>query len=503
MFNDIYFLVLNENNPELIKDKLKNMFVDEQQPYPPFLTVSGVLALNGIDEKVALLRTLGASANFTAQGYALAGNHNKVEEYRTTHHACVNNIAQGYALAGNHNKVEEYRTQHQACVNVIAQGYALAGNHNKVEDYRTQHPTCVHSIVRGYALAGNHNQVEKYRTQHHASVHFIAPGYAQGGNHNKVEEYRTKHQAFVNFIAQGYAEGGNHNKVEEYRTQYHASIDSIIYGYTLAGNRLKTEAYRTLKQQQNTILPSAAMTVIPFINQQHLPRVNFSNQLPEKFQPQSQTTYPQNQYFSQQQIQPTHTLNQQQKLQQQQFLLRIQPQQLQLFLQRLQLERQQQELQQSRVTTPNHSPVTLQPHSQTTYPQNQSLIHQPIFSMHQPQTIANPGFGYTEQTPNSSHNNTAPALQPGKRPNSEFLSDTIVPENKKSNNSPQNISTTNSDRQPKLQSMLQPAGFFAQMNVQVDTPIEHSNQPVYQHGSFTPIKQEFISVKKEPVDNFI
>ncbi len=228
----------------LIKAQLQGIFLDELLSFPPFLTVSGLLALHGLNDKVALLQGLGASASHIAQGYAEAGNHSKVEKYRTQYNASVNTITQGYAKAGNHSKVEEYRTQHHASVNFIAQSYALAGNHSKVEEYRTQHYASVNPIAQGYALAGNHSKVEEYRNQHNASVNSIAYGYALAGNHFKVEEYRTQYQASVNSIASDYAFAGNHSKVEEYRNQHNASVNSIAYGYALAGNHFKVEEYR-------------------------------------------------------------------------------------------------------------------------------------------------------------------------------------------------------------------------------------------------------------------
>lgn len=82
MFCDIYYFVLNEENFEIIKAKLQGVFLDERQPFPPFLTVSGMLASHGLNEKAALLRTLGACSGLIASGYAFVGNHQKVEEYR-------------------------------------------------------------------------------------------------------------------------------------------------------------------------------------------------------------------------------------------------------------------------------------------------------------------------------------------------------------------------------------------------------------------------------------
>ena len=70
-----------------------------------------------------------------ALGYAIAGDNEKVEEYRTIHEANVSNIAQGYAMVENHVKVEEYRTTHNANVNLIAHGYKLVGNFIKQRDY--------------------------------------------------------------------------------------------------------------------------------------------------------------------------------------------------------------------------------------------------------------------------------------------------------------------------------------------------------------------------------
>ncbi|MDR3492195.1 MAG: hypothetical protein P4M12_09180, partial [Gammaproteobacteria bacterium] len=67
--------------------------------------------------------------------------------------------------------VEKYRTEYGAGIDSIAQGYALAGNHERVEKYHG--PETVASIAYGYAFAGNHQRVEMYRTQYEASVSSI------------------------------------------------------------------------------------------------------------------------------------------------------------------------------------------------------------------------------------------------------------------------------------------------------------------------------------------
>ncbi|MCC5016183.1 DEAD/DEAH box helicase [Legionella sp. 31fI33] len=203
----------------------------------------------GNHDKVEEYRTRHqASIHAIVKGYAQGGNHAKVEEYRTRHQASVHEIAEIYALAGNHDKVEEYRTRHQASVDIIAKAYAGAGNHDKVEEYRTRHQASVHEIAVIYALAGYHDKVEEYRTKHQASVDMIAKAYAGAGNHDKVEEYRTSHQASIHAIVKGYAQVGNHAKVEEYRTRHQASVHEIAKGYALAGNHDKVEEYRTRHQ---------------------------------------------------------------------------------------------------------------------------------------------------------------------------------------------------------------------------------------------------------------
>lgn len=137
----------------------------------------------------------------------------------------------GYALAGNHSKVEEYRITHEASPNAIAVGYAQASNDAKVEEYHLQHDADVSSIAMGYALANNHVRVEEYRLLYRADPGLIAIGYARTGNHGKVDEYRLRHLVNPDFIAMGYALAGNHSRVEYYRKHYNASLKTIAQGY--------------------------------------------------------------------------------------------------------------------------------------------------------------------------------------------------------------------------------------------------------------------------------
>ena len=227
MFDEIYKIALESNNFEELKRKLKRLHIDAVAIKDGFFVTAGAqLANKGKNDKVEWMRQLGADVRAIAQGYALAGHHERVEAYRTEHGADVKAIAQGYAVAGHHERVEAYRTEHGANVNDIALGYARAGHHERVEAYRTEHGADVKAIALGYALAGHHERVETYRTEHGANVNDIALGYARAGHHERVEAYRTEHGADVRAIALGYALAGHHEKQKKYDINY--LLDSYL-----------------------------------------------------------------------------------------------------------------------------------------------------------------------------------------------------------------------------------------------------------------------------------
>jgi hypothetical protein len=137
MFDEVYRIAIESNNFEELKRKLKKLHVDALTIKDGIIVTTGAqLAREGRNDKVEWMRQLGASVHDIAYGYALAGNHEQVEAYRTQHGASVHAIVRGYALAGNHEQVEDYRTQHGASVHDIAYGYALAGNHEKQKKYK-------------------------------------------------------------------------------------------------------------------------------------------------------------------------------------------------------------------------------------------------------------------------------------------------------------------------------------------------------------------------------
>ncbi|MGC1181381.1 hypothetical protein, partial [Legionella sp.] len=111
MFDEVYKIAIESNDFEELKRELKKLHIDAIAIKNGFFVTAGAqLAREGKHNKVEWMRQLGADVSAIAQGYALAGNHEQVEAYRTEHGARVDDIAQGYALAGNHEQVEAYRT---------------------------------------------------------------------------------------------------------------------------------------------------------------------------------------------------------------------------------------------------------------------------------------------------------------------------------------------------------------------------------------------------------
>lgn len=160
-FNKIYTAVLHLNSNEPLITQQNLDYIENQFP---FLTPAGKLAAENQHEAVEFLRQHGADVKYIMQGYALAGNHEKGEEYRTAYPEVHDDyIARGYAQAGNHQKVEEYLTTHKANASFIARAYAQSGNHQKVEEYRTTHKADASSIAQAYAQSGNHQKKEEYQ----------------------------------------------------------------------------------------------------------------------------------------------------------------------------------------------------------------------------------------------------------------------------------------------------------------------------------------------------
>ncbi|MDP3558841.1 MAG: hypothetical protein Q8R79_00640, partial [Legionellaceae bacterium] len=115
MFDSIYDRSIESSSFESLKERLENTPIDEQTVKNGYLvTTAGQLAIEGKSDKVEWMRQLGASPNEIASGYAIAGNHEKVEFYRTKYHADPSAIAYGYVIANNHEKVEFYRTEYHA-----------------------------------------------------------------------------------------------------------------------------------------------------------------------------------------------------------------------------------------------------------------------------------------------------------------------------------------------------------------------------------------------------
>ncbi|MFC3907878.1 hypothetical protein ACFORL_02125 [Legionella dresdenensis] len=239
MFDAIYQAAKNNKTSEL-----KDQFLNYINSKPPFLTPAGQHALEGNDKAVELLRRYGACPNSIAMGYAIAGNHAKVEEYRAPpHNADKDLIAHGYAFVGNEEKVAWYRDKLKADIAFIAAGYALAGNDSKADEYFKQDKDLAHFIAAAYVSVGSDKKMKVYRDIHKADPSYIALAYATHNNHKKVEKYREKYKADVNEIVIGYALAANYDKVEEYRTKYKADVNAIAFGYALTQNHDKVEEY--------------------------------------------------------------------------------------------------------------------------------------------------------------------------------------------------------------------------------------------------------------------
>lgn len=244
MFDEVYRIAIESNSFEEIKKSLNKFPIDALAiKNGVIVTAAGQLAREGQNNKVEWLRQLGANVNAIAQGYAVAGDHEKVEAYRKEYKETSNDIALGYAVAGHHERVEAYRTENCENVNAIALGYALAGDHVRVETYRNKHSANVNAIARGYVLAGNHERVEAYRKEHGANVHAIALGYALAGHHEQVEAYRKDYGADVHAIARGYALAGHHERAEAYRKEHGTDVHAIPLGDASAGHHEKQKKY--------------------------------------------------------------------------------------------------------------------------------------------------------------------------------------------------------------------------------------------------------------------
>ncbi|WED41978.1 hypothetical protein [Legionella cardiaca] len=225
MFDEVYTIAIESNDFEELKRKLKKIHIDAPSIKDGFfVTAAAQLAIKGKNNKVEWMRQLGANVDDIAYGYALAGNHERAEAYRTAHGANVDAIAYGYALVGNHERVETYRTEHGANVNFIVSGYARAGNHKRVEAYRTEHGANVDAIAYGYARAGNHERVEAYRTEHGAKVDSIAYGYARAGNQEKQKKYDINY-LLNSYLKERTAVTDSSGKTKEY---FHGSFFSVF-----------------------------------------------------------------------------------------------------------------------------------------------------------------------------------------------------------------------------------------------------------------------------------
>lgn len=136
-------------------------YIDATKSDNPYMTVAAQFAYDKDDIRVKWMQKLYADVGKIAMGYALVGNHEKVNECKNI---CTvyDYIALGYALGGHHEKVEELRQYHFKYVNDIARGYALGRYHEKVDEYYTNHGASVDAIAAAYKINSNDTMIEKY-----------------------------------------------------------------------------------------------------------------------------------------------------------------------------------------------------------------------------------------------------------------------------------------------------------------------------------------------------
>lgn len=263
MFYEVLKVATESTNFEELKMKLKRFYIDASIRINGFIATTGsLLAKEGKHNAVEWMRHLGANVSSIAQGYALAGNHEKVEVYRLEHGANVSSIALSYALANNHEKVEIFRTEHGANVNAVAKGYALADNHEKVEVYRIQHRACVSSIVLGFALANNLKKLKKY------DVNYILDSYLEERTAVKNSFETTKEYFYGNFFS-AFQKSFTQKKdaVNALKSALQGNnVDLIEHLSTLRNGHLGNELRAFVKSGMgNTLVGNEVTTVSDFI----------------------------------------------------------------------------------------------------------------------------------------------------------------------------------------------------------------------------------------------
>lgn len=229
------------------------------------------LAKDGKDQAVELLRKYGASVHDIARGYAVAGNHKKVEEYRRWHGASVAAIASGYAEGLHHEKVTEYYEKYKGDFNnknsftlttAIAQGYVVANCTEKVEEYRNKEtPASISAIALTYAELGNtqaevylkiNTLPEEYKDE---LINVIAYGYASGGHGQELTTFYNQHRQKIRAVGlmEAAAVGGHKGflHVVSRLTQTTVSDKLLARGYAVGGHlqQLGAQSEREAKER--------------------------------------------------------------------------------------------------------------------------------------------------------------------------------------------------------------------------------------------------------------
>ncbi len=123
-------------------------------------------------------------------GYCFANNHTKIAEYLRNFHP--DSLAHGQYNGDLQEKDTQNALrmiQYHELLTTVGEGYALAGNAEKAEEYRSKGAS-VDRLAKSFAAIGAHEQVEQYRIQHGANIYDICTGYQAMGR-NIPSFYRT------------------------------------------------------------------------------------------------------------------------------------------------------------------------------------------------------------------------------------------------------------------------------------------------------------------------
>lgn len=249
-YQDFYQAALN-GDEERIKALLsQGACIGELEQGSMYKSAAFQLAAEGKHDAVELLRKYGSSVNSIVKGYALVGNHQKVQEYQKRHGASPKAILAGYALGRHHEKVTEYfeiyskeyftkikpgDDKPSRLATVIACNSVLAGCDDKAEELRALYPDLIFDLALSYAYVDNDKQVAFYlndptiqnslsQEKKEKLIKNFALGYAIKGNREKLTNLFNRYPRVImlDFVFKGFAYGGHSELISIYKTHRQA-----------------------------------------------------------------------------------------------------------------------------------------------------------------------------------------------------------------------------------------------------------------------------------------